>query len=154
MYLKNKKEIDKFVNTTNEGTQNNPKIVELPWNYKVPLYLGYKIKWDYDFDVKEEYNPFKRTYFYTITAKFKKGHDSFNCFWDYSNWDFLMEVLLPKMQADNLITAEICSSILKYDRESVTLKCFDIIKKQVKDAEFPFVNVVERVEKFNKHKIR
>jgi hypothetical protein len=150
MFLKTKKELESFINTTGEGTKQNPKVFQLPWNYKLPLYLGYVIKWDYDFYMEKTYNPiYKETLVYEIKPYFKQSHESFNCLWDYTSWDFVMDILLPKMEKDNLITDDIRKEVLKFNRGLVTFKCFDIINKYVKDIDYPFVNIVNRVENAN-----
>jgi hypothetical protein len=153
MYLK-KNELKNYINTTNEGTKENPKITLLPWNYKLPLYLGYQIKWDYDGYFKQEYSPvYKQWREYEITAKFKKSHDRFDCFWGYNNWDFLMGELLPKMENDGLLDETIREFVLMFDKWSVIVECMRVINKHVPDIDYPFVNVTKRVDNFNTDKI-
>ena len=153
MFLNTKKEIDQYSKTTNEGTRENPKVLPLPWNYKLPLYLGYSIKWDYDYKLKTEYNPYKQWYEYDIKPVFKQSHHRFDCFWDYNNWDFLMGELLPKMENDGLLNETIREFILSFDRWSVIVECMMVINKHVPDIEFPFVNIDKWVEDYNKDKI-
>lgn len=153
MYLK-PKELQNYVNTTGEGTRENPKVKELPWNYKLPLYLGYTIKWDYDWRTEVEYSPNYKTWNeWTITPRFKKSHDSFDCHWDYNNWDFLMEVLLPKMEEDGLLNEIIKEFVLSFDRWSVIVECMNIINKEVTDINYPFINIKEEDRINKKHLI-
>ena len=154
MILKTKKDLEKVSKTTGEGTKENPKVEKLPWNYKIPLYLGYQIKWDSTLSYKEEYTTeYRQWIVYEIKPVFKKSYDSFDCFWHYRNWDFLMEVLLPKMVEDNLLTADIRKKILAFDRKAVILKCFKIIDEHVKDIDYPFVNISDKIKIFNEDEI-
>lgn len=154
MLLKTKKELAMFANTTGGGTKENPKVNVLPWNYKIPLYLGYEIKWDYDYKKHYDYSqiPYKETMTYDISPIFKKSYDTFACQTYYWDWDFLMETLLPKMVEDKLITDSIRKKILKFDRTGVIIESYKIIDQHLSYVIYPFVNIVNRIEKFEEEK--
>lgn len=141
MYLK-PNELNKYTNTTGEGTKENPKVAKVPRNYKLPLYLGYVIKWDLDWQTETIFYPeYKKLTTWEITPKFKKSHDRFDCGWDGRDWNFIMDVLLPKMETDDLLTDKIRKSVLLFDKPSVIAQCMRVIDMKVKDIIYPFTNV-------------
>jgi hypothetical protein len=61
-------EYEKYKNGAMDGTKENPVIGRFDKNYKLALYLGYKLKWDYDYS----YNNSINGYFHVIEPMFKK----------------------------------------------------------------------------------
>lgn len=148
MYLK-KSEITKYSSTTCDGTKENPIIKQLPFDYKLPIYLGYSIKWDLSYEYRYEYNPYKEILQHYIYPVFKKSHERFNCSYGYVSWDFLMETLLPKMENDGLVYDYLRKIILDYRKKDVMLECLKIINKQVLAVPYPFYNVVNPIAEIN-----
>jgi hypothetical protein len=80
MFLK-PKELKDYINTDGSGTDKfNSKVSELPKSYKLALYLGYSLKWDYDWDWEDRWKADVKIH--TISPVFKKSHDK------YDNWYF------------------------------------------------------------------
>ena len=105
MFLK-PKELEKYLNTTNEGTYENPKIYRLDWEYKLALFLGFNVKWDFDYRMEYEYKPYVEKQVYYLRPVLKFSHEKFDSFW-CDGWSNIMESILPKMRQDNLITNEL-----------------------------------------------
>ena len=142
------KELPQYLNTTNEGTRENPKVEELEWEYKLALYLGFALKWDYDYRNEYTRDPYTEKQVFYLTAVFKLSHDKFDSFW-CNTWDSIMDDILPKMREDNLITKELESAILGLDRKRIFSLIMDRLDKHVPDMSCPFKNVTEFVEKRN-----
>ena len=147
MFLK-PKELEKYLNTTNEGTRENPKIYRLDWEYKLALFLGFNVKWDFDYRMEYEYKPYVEKQVYYLRPVFKFSHEKFDSFW-CDGWSNIMESILPKMRQDNLITNELELAILTFDRNKIFSLIMDILDKHIPDMPCPFINVTDFVEKRN-----
>jgi hypothetical protein len=141
------KDLEKYFTTSNEGTRDNPKVNKLPRNYKLALYLGFKLKWDYSWFTRVEYHPkYVTTAVYELSPIFKLSHQAFYFYWS-RDWSYIMTYILPKMREDNLINEELEEEILKFDLDSVSLLINNIIDKHIPDMENPFKFTDDFVEK-------
>jgi len=140
------KELQEYLNTTDEGTRENPKVLRLTMKYKLALYLGFTLKWDYD--SKNEYtsNPYSEKLVFYLYPVFKLSHEKFDFFW-CGMWNNIMDDILPKMREDNLITKELESAILGLDRKKIFSLIVARLDKHVPDMVCPFPNIKDLVDK-------
>lgn len=126
------------------GTKDQPHVVALPDTYKVALYMGYTLKWDYEFDIQENWSPttYKttRTESYSLVPIFKKSYERFDFHFGYlSNISWIYETLLPVMQNKGDFTQEIKDAMLSLDGKQFTKEIIDRINSVVKDLKIPFI---------------
>lgn len=135
-------EISKYKDSITDGTRDNPFIEPLDENYKLALYLGYSVKWDYEYYFTKYYNSPDRSV-YKIKPVFKKSYDRFDFNMGTANyctyqWWFIMDDLLPKIKSDGLFNDEIQKSLLNLDLKAIFNECMKVINSRVKDFKYPF----------------
>lgn len=140
------KELDQYLNTTNEGTRENPKVCPLHWAYKLALYLGFTLRWDYDYNYSYTSQPYTEVQTFYLKPVFKRSHEKFDGFWS-DTWDNIMSDILPKMREDNFISKDLESDILGLNRKRVFSTIMDILDKRIPDMPCPFKNVDEFIKK-------
>lgn len=135
-------EIAKYKDSITDGTKDNPFIERLDDNYKLALYLGYTVKWDYDYYYTKYYNSPDRSA-YKIKPIFKKSYNRFDFNMGTAEyctypWWFIMDDLLPKIKQDGLFNDNIQKVLLDLDLKNIFNECMVIINKKVKDFKYPF----------------
>jgi hypothetical protein len=98
-------------------------------NYKLALYLGYKLKWDYDYS----YNNSINGYFHVIEPMFKKSYNRFDftCLMIHNyTWDFIMVEVLPKIKEDGLYDDTMSKSLNDLDLVSLFNAIMVVINKK------------------------
>jgi hypothetical protein len=140
----NSKELGKYYNTTNIGTEENPKVEKLKPEYKIALFLGFTLKWKYSIRTSRIIYNKERTYY--LEPVFKKSRETF-CFCHIRDWHFTMIYILPKIKEDNLMTEKLKNLLLNFDLKEVIKETTKILDKKIKDIENPFNNIKEFVEK-------
>lgn len=133
-------EVKNYYPTDNSGTDpKNPEVKELPKAYKVALYLGYSLKWDYK--VIEPYWADKNEKAkHHLVPIFKKSHDRIDFFY-LRRWHEIFKSILPQMKKDGLISDKLKDVIFELDEEKTMLEIIKIIDKQIKDIKSPFLNI-------------
>lgn len=115
-----------------KSTKENPRVGKLQDNYKLPLYLGYDLNWV----LKEQYSWIGEPEGWVLEPKFEKGTLNYD-FWFNQTWDGIMEIILPKMQKDGLITEEINVGLLTIDKKIVFTEIMKIVNSVVPDVVVP-----------------
>jgi hypothetical protein len=136
-----KAKFDGYKQCLNDGTKDNPYIYGVDDNYKLAIYLGYLLKWDYDY----EYSNKDNSYFYYLKPYFKKSYNRFEFsyafykgkddYYPYSvgySWDFIIDEVLPKMKADGLYNNSINEALINLDKITTFKEFMVVLNKKIK----------------------